>query len=241
MLQIQKLVLIGSVLTLTAVNAKIFHNVNFGVIGKNDTQEDAHRQKQKDEWIKKRQEIDTDVPRDFFLNKEIAWSTKFRFAANVSSHAWNGFVDGWYSKSKNKFDCDDDCFGTWIEEDFNEIQDLAQKSFHITSILDVTFEEFQDVFGDIFELLFKQDEVCGFRRVLKDTVAFCSQKGHCDIDKTLTNLEKHAFEIITKLSGLMDLGSKIKDVKKYDEIFDSADEIGESFGVILASLINFSV
>lgn len=76
---------------------------------------------------------------------------------------------------------------------------------------------------------------------MRDAQNFCSAPGtdNCEIEKTLGNLQKHAFELITKGSALIDVIKKTEENLTYGGIYDTMETIGENIGAIVGSLIDY--
>jgi hypothetical protein len=68
-----------------------------------------------------------------------------------------------------------------------EIRDLGMKIGRL-EIMSLTFEEVSNAAVDIVELLFKQDEHCGFRKLITDITTFCSTGENCKGSNVLGNL-----------------------------------------------------
>ncbi len=130
--------------------------------------------------------------------------TAFRFVNEVTKAGWTGFMTGWYHSSVNKFIPTDACFGNWIEEDLVEMKEVGKQIVEL-DFMNMEFEKAKNAAVDVVELFFKQDEQCGFRKFLTDLGDHCEKGSHCQPDAVLNNLQKNAFQIVTKMTMMAEL------------------------------------
>lgn len=163
-----------------------------------------------------------------------------RFMFNATHHMWAGFLDGWYKNARVKFEATDECFGSWIEDDFWDLDSTVNKVLEL-DILDLTYEEIKTAANDIVELLFKQDEECGFRKFIKDFLAFCDdpEADNCNVDKTFAHIQKHMFELINKFSLLADAFKRAEEATTFENVYETCEDLGEAFGSILGSVVDY--
>eukprot|EP00347_Sterkiella_histriomuscorum_P001170 403373058 len=237
MMRYTKVLLLLLGLSLALVDCSLTSKFNkFVLRGKDEKPAPASNSTTEPTVPEKHQPKETDIP-DFNTMDEY---TEMRFMFNITHHLWAGFVDGWYKNAKVKFTATDECFGGWIEDDFWELNSTFYKILEL-QILDITYDEFKKAAIDITELIFKQDEVCGFRRYIRDVTKYCEdpKAGNCDFDKALEHLQKHAFELITKVSSLIDVVKRTEEAKTFEAIYETMEIIGESLGSITGSLIDY--
>ena len=104
-------------------------------------------------------------------------------------------------------------------------------------IMELDIDEAKEVANSLVDVLFLNDQYCGFRQIYKDTSDFC--KDGCDLDSALANLQKHAFDIVTKLSVVMEIFTRKEGNKQISYIFESAEAVGEGLGEVASGLIGF--
>ena len=175
-----------------------------------------------------------------FVSKDENKETPFRFVNECIRASWTGFMTGFYHSSLNKFIPTEACFGGWIEEDLSEIQTIGQQIIEL-DFMSMDFEEVSNAAVDVVELFFKQDEQCGFRQFLTDLGDFCEKSTTCQPDSVVSNLQKNAFQIMTKLTMMGELIQKSKSISTNLEVYDALEETGEVVGGVAASLIAFKV
>ena len=172
--------------------------------------------------------------------EDIENETSFRFVNECIKAGWTGIMTGWYHSSNSKFIPTKDCFGNWIEEDLTEIKAVALQVKEL-DFINMQFEDVSNAAVDCVELFFKQDEQCGFRKVITDFGDFCEASPTCKPDAVFTNLQKNAFQIVTKLTMMAELIQKAKTINSTSQVYDAVFEFGEVIGGIAASLISFKV
>ena len=105
---------------------------------------------------KKTKEIEPIEPadEDTFVYDTMTRGDLFRFSFNVTQHFWAGFIDGWYLHSKHKMSVDEDCFGSWIEDDFWEIDNVFWKIVYF-EWMSLEAEEVKQAAVDVVDIFFK--------------------------------------------------------------------------------------
>ena len=114
----------------------------------------------------------------------------------------------------------------------------------VADVIDLNFFSFdpmelKQAASDAVDIVFLNDQYCGFRTYLNQSYNYCLT--HCDIDAALGNLEKRALVIVTKLTIIMDMFTRRKGGERqtFNEILETTDAIGESLGAILSGLIDY--
>ena len=69
----------------------------------------------------------TEIVDDTFVYDTMTRLDVLHFSFNITQHFWAGFLDGWYLHSKNKKKVTEECFGTWIEDNFWEVDNVFWK------------------------------------------------------------------------------------------------------------------
>jgi hypothetical protein len=161
-------------------------------------------------------------------DREAKWLAKVSERILFAQAAWNGVYSGLYGMKSKKTGVPkptDECFGEWIIDDAKGIRNFfrsMKKDLWATTIKDYEFAWYST--GD---LMFKNEDVCHFRMVAQDLLAYCNAGtvpkesktnklytdadfigengdieapvvvGNCNSTKILTNVQTNAFNLIT--------------------------------------------
>ncbi len=113
---------------------------------------------------------------------------------------------------------------------FNYVVDLE--------ILDIPYEDALEAAKDIVNLIYKNREYCQVDKVVTDLTNLCNED-ECFEDLDIwENIKNNVFPIFSKVEAVIEYLFKADSLSDAD-ILEMVDQIGESYGTIMAIIIGF--
>ena len=159
-------------------------------------------------------------------DREAKWRALVSERIMFAQAAWNGVYSGLYSMKSKKGGVSkptEECFGEWIIEDQKNLRNFIQRMKK--DIWTTTEKDYELAWKSTGNLMFKNEDVCHFRMVAQDLLAYCydsfpkqskaklqteadliGDKGdikalvvvsNCNSTKILANVQSNAFNLIT--------------------------------------------
>ena len=98
---------------------------------------------------------------------------------------WNGFVRGLYREHTITV-VDKNCFGDWVQKNLTHLDDVTSRIFDFS--FDITFDEAKEAAVDVVNLIYKNMDYCGFKKVYTDMYTLCGDDLSCLDYDVFTNI-----------------------------------------------------